>query len=244
MLPQLYHAQHRAYKEDLPFWLDLAAQAGGPVLELGCGTGRVLIPLAKAGYRLTGIDRNPAMLRFLLANIDEDISPKPQLVVADMCQFNLEAKFSLVILPCNTFSTLSENERIACLCCVHKALIPGGRFAVSTVNPGVLHSLPPCSRSEIEDEFLHPQTGNPVQVSSSWRRNKRAFIVTWTYDHLLPDGLVEHLVVENVHYIVPLDTQIDEIQRQGFSVDEYFGDFKRSGYAEDSPHLIILAAKM
>ena len=51
MLPSVYHAHHNRHLEDLPFWLDLAAQTGDPLLELGCGTGRVLIPLAQAGYR-------------------------------------------------------------------------------------------------------------------------------------------------------------------------------------------------
>ena len=60
MFPQLYHAHHNRSLEDLPFWLELAAQAGDPILELGCGTGRVLIPLAQAGYHTIGLDNDPS----------------------------------------------------------------------------------------------------------------------------------------------------------------------------------------
>ena len=62
MLPLLYHAHHNRYKEDLPFWLELAARHGDPVLELGCGSGRVLLALAQDGYQVYGLDNDPGML--------------------------------------------------------------------------------------------------------------------------------------------------------------------------------------
>ncbi len=58
LFPLFYHAQHQNYLEDLPFWLGLAATQGSPILELGCGSGRVLLPLALAGHRVLGIDND------------------------------------------------------------------------------------------------------------------------------------------------------------------------------------------
>ena len=60
--PKLYQAQHSEYQEDIPFWLVLASEQGSPILELGCGTGRVLHPLAEAGYTCYGLDHDPGML--------------------------------------------------------------------------------------------------------------------------------------------------------------------------------------
>ena len=59
MLARLYHAHHSRNLEDLPFWQELARQQGSPILELGCGSGRVLLPLARAGYNVVGLEREP-----------------------------------------------------------------------------------------------------------------------------------------------------------------------------------------
>ena len=242
MLPQLYHAHHSRYLEDLPFWLDLAAQVGGPVLELGCGTGRVLSPLAQAGYHTIGMDHDLSMLKFLQANIGPQKLYTPLLVAADICRFNLSAKFPLILLPCNTFSTLSTDHRMACLRCVHKNLSDGGIFAVCLPNPELLFRLPVQSAAELEDEFIHPYTGNPVQVSSSWRRTKRTFHLKWIYDHLLPDGTVDRRVVNILQHIPPLKTYLSEIEDAGLMVRALYGDFDRSPFIENSPQLIILAS--
>jgi SAM-dependent methyltransferase len=242
MLPLLYHTHHSQHLEDLPFWLELAAQCGDPVLELGCGTGRVLMPLAQAGYRSIGIDRDLDRLRFLKANI-RDVKLSPWLIGADITRFNLALQISLIILPCNTFSTLQKNERQAFLECVHKHLFPGGYFAVSIPNPENLADLPARSTGEPEDEFTHPQTGNPVQVSSSWRRTKHTFNLTWTYDHLYPNGRVERFTVETVHQIIPTSGYLDEIRAAGLEVIDVYGNFDRSPYQNDSPYLICLAQR-
>ena len=241
MLPALYHAHHNRYQEDIPFWLALAAQQGDPLLELGCGTGRVLIPLAQAGYRITGLDHSMPMLKFLQGNIDDSLKPLPHLIVADMMHFHIAAKYHLIILPCNTLSTLGVNERKACLRCVHMALTPGGMFAFSTPNPAILQRLPARSEMELEEEFFHPQTGNPVQVSSSWQRSNATFTVTWSYDHLLPDGTVNRLSVNTAHRIASVNTYISEIENAGMVRSEIFGDFDRSKYTEDSPLCVITA---
>jgi SAM-dependent methyltransferase len=243
MLPPLYHAHHSHYQEDLLFWLALAAQAGDPLLELGCGTGRVLMPLAQAGYHVMGLDHDLAMLKLLRSNISLTGEVIPPLIASDMRRFGLVAKFHLVILACNTFSTLNENERRGCLKCIQMCLLPGGVFALSMPNPRALSRLPAHGETEFEDEFLHPQTGNPVQVSSSWQRAKHTFTVTWYYDHLLPDGKVERLASTTVHQIASLDTYLSEIQDAGFSVTEIFGDFNRAQYKEDSPHCIITSVR-
>jgi SAM-dependent methyltransferase len=241
MLPQLYHAHHCRYLDDLPFWLDLAAQSGDPILELGCGTGRVLIPLAKEGYQTVGLDRDRSMLKFAHLNIGQEIKPEPRLVAADIGEFNLTIHFPLIILPCNTFSTLSHDHRRACLRCVHRHLRQGGIFAVSVPNPELLIRLPSRSMTELEDEFVHPDTGNPVQVSSSWKRTKDNFNVTWIYDHLLPDGTVDRLEINAIHQITPLGIYLSEIENAGLMVTDLYGDFDHSSYKEDSPYLLILA---
>jgi SAM-dependent methyltransferase len=243
MFPQLYHAHHHRSLEDLPFWLGLASQAGDPILELGCGTGRVLIPLAQAGYHTIGMDNDPAMLKFLQTLLGPDMGHSPELIEADISEFDLARKLPLIILPCNTFSTLKNEQRLGCLKCVSKHLQNGGIFGVSIPNPELLLRLPARSQPEIEDEFIHPATGNPVQVSSSWQRKKNTFTVTWTYDQLLPDGTVDRMEVNAAHEIIDLSTYQADFENSGLVISELFGDFDRSQYAAESPNLIILASQ-
>ena len=212
------------------------------MLELGCGTGRGLIPLAQAGYRTIGLDHDLSMLKFLRDRMDDPVRFTPLLAVADMCKFHLSTEYPLIILPCNTYSTLSNDQRMACLGCVRRHLKPGGIFTVSLPGPDLLQRLPARSAPQIEDEFIHPHTHNPVQVSSTWQRTKNSFKVTWVYDHLFPDGRVEHVVVDTVHQLTSLETYIGEIEHAGIKVMEVYGDFDRSTYAADSPHLIILTS--
>lgn len=242
MLPALYHAHHSLHLDDIPFWLKLADQTGGPVLELGCGTGRVLDPLSRAGYRVVGLDHDLAMLHFNRSGIDLHTRPLPLLLSADISRFRLAMQFPLIIMPCNTFSTLDEVHRLGCLKCVHMHLKPSGIFATSLPNPELLARLPANSPPEYEEQFTHPQTGNPVQVSSSWQRKQSAFTVTWNYDHLLPDGRVERFSTDITHHIISAEGYLDEIHQSGMKVKDVYGDYDRTVYTASSLYLIILAS--
>ncbi len=240
MLPALYHAHHSHHLEDIPFWLALATESGGPVLELGCGTGRVLMPLSRLGLACFGIDRDLAMLRFLHECLGQS-EHRPGLISADMSKFHMARRFPLVILPCNTFSTLSKSQRHDCLLCVHRHLVRRGLFAVSVPNPVLLANAARLSPAEYEDEFTLPQTGNPVQISSAWQRSGERFSLSWIYDHLLPDGQVERYTIETSQHIYTPEQLTEEFGQADLHVCEIFGDFDRSVYRGDSPHLIVLA---
>jgi SAM-dependent methyltransferase len=240
MLPELIHTHHNRDLEDLPFWLDLAGKADGPILELGCGTGRVLIPLAQAGYQTIGLDYDLSMLKFMRKNIGTQLKHPPQLIASDITEFNFATHFPLIILPCNTFSTLSRDQRMLCLRCVGRHLRKGGIFAISIPNPEVLRRLPSQAVAELEDEFIDPKTGNPVQVSSSWQRTPRTFNVVWMYDQLLPDGKVERFKVKTSHQLISVKNYVADIEQVGLMVREIYGDFDRSTYSTVSSHLILL----
>jgi len=87
---------------DLPFYVDLAKKIGGPILEMGCGTGRVFLPIARAGVEIHGLDNAPAMLEILRARI-RDESPEVRgritLHEGDMRQFRGQQKYRLVTIP-------------------------------------------------------------------------------------------------------------------------------------------------
>lgn len=245
MLPILYHTHHSAHSEDIPFWLDLAQQQNGAVLELGCGTGRVTIPLALAGWQVTGLDHDPAMLACLHDNLPAaHISEgKIHLVQADMTAFDFGVHFPLIILPCNTLSTLRSPARKSVLQRVVAHLERNGVFAVSLPNPGIFFDLPQRSKEQVEETFFHPKTGNPVQVLSSWRRTKTQFIVTWHYDHLLPNGKVERASAEARHELDQAEVYVREIAASGLQIQAIYGDFNKTAFDPEGDEMIIVANK-
>jgi SAM-dependent methyltransferase len=241
LFPLFYHAQHKNYLEDLPFWLDLAAAQGSPVLELGCGSGRVLLPLSQAGYRLVGIDNDAGMLALLKSRMPLDAQSGISLLLADIGRIPLAERFGLIVMPCNTISTLTRQAQAGALRGVCSLLAQHGMFAVSLPNPELLRRMPRQSEPEIEDTFLHPLTGEPVQVSSAWKKVSGDLMVTWHYDHLLPDGGVERLTTQVRYRLDSVQDYLEAFRTAGLQVECLYGDFNSSVYQPDSESLIILA---
>ena len=241
MLASLYHAHHNRHLEDLPFWLELARRQGSPILELGCGSGRVLLPLRRAGYHVTGLERDGDMLCVLHANMEPGLEGQVELIQGDMAAFELGRRFSLILMPCNTISTLSEAQRRATLERVCRHLEPRGLFAASLPNPALLRKLPRRSEAEVEESFPHPLDGEPVQVSSAWEVSKQSLTIHWHYDHLLPDGRVERVSMQASHTLAPVEVYQTEMEEAGLDLVERYGDFDLSPYSLEAPFLILLA---
>jgi SAM-dependent methyltransferase len=120
------------YAADLPLWLELAAATGGPILDVGAGTGRVALPLARAGHAVCALDRDQRLLDALAARAGElAISCVP----ADACDFALDERFALCLVAMQTIALLSD--RIAFLRCARAHLRPGGLLAVALLGDGV-----------------------------------------------------------------------------------------------------------
>jgi SAM-dependent methyltransferase len=120
-----------AYEADLGLWEELADEAGIPILELGCGTGRVGLHLARRGHSATGIDSDAALVVAFNERADELPASAE---VADAREFELGRQFGLVLAPMQLVQLLaSGDERIACLSCIASHLQPGGLAAVAIV---------------------------------------------------------------------------------------------------------------
>jgi SAM-dependent methyltransferase len=242
--PWLFHLHHLHQIEDIPFWLDLAGSLNGPILELGCGTGRVLVPLLQAGHELVGLDVDLAMLNYLKAHLEPRFASCADLVQGDLAAYHFSKNFGLIFLACNTLSMLPIETRRNAFSIINSHLSSDGLFAASIPNPLLLSSLSDSVEAELEETFFHPKTGNPLQVSSEWQRlDRRTLNFRWHYDHLLPDGRVERSSVEVEHTITRLDEYKSELRAAGLSIEASYGDFHRSAYNAESPYLIIFAKK-
>jgi len=239
--PLLYHAHLSRNLEDLPFWLKLAEFFGDPILELGCGTGRVFIPLVQAGYRVYGLDNDPDMLAVLRHHLPAELQGEARLVQGDLTAFHLGMPFNLVLLPCNTWSTLHANQRRAALGCIRRHLAPGGVFAASLPNPALLRGLPRRAMPEVEEVFAHPLDGEPVLVSSAWVKDAHTLTVAWHYDHLLANGKHERVAAHFRHALDLLEAYLEELTSAGLDEIRVYGDFDGSPHRQDAPHLILVA---
>ena len=135
--PELYDAQYRDYRDDLPFYLRLAADHGGPILELGAGTGRVTRELARAGHEVVALERSAAMLARAREHLEgTDLSERVELLEGDMRSLVLGRRFGLVLAPFNTLmhaTTLADQD--ASLATVQRHLAPGGAFGFDLFVP-------------------------------------------------------------------------------------------------------------
>ncbi len=144
-----------AYRADLPLWRELAAAAGGPVLDVGAGTGRVALELARAGHDVTALDREPALLAALSARA-RAAGLTVETAVADASDFALGRRFALVIVPMQTIQLLAGRTRF--LAAAHRHLEPGGLLAVAIT--AALEDF-----GDLEGELPRPDVG----AVADWR---------------------------------------------------------------------------
>ncbi len=130
-----YDAWCRSVLEDIPFYVDLAVQSDGPVLELGVGSGRVAVPTALAGIPVVGVDTSPAMLE-LARRRAEPHAVNLRLIEADMRSLPELGRFGLVTIPFRALLHLSSDaERRAVLSAARERLRPEGLLAFDVFHP-------------------------------------------------------------------------------------------------------------
>jgi SAM-dependent methyltransferase len=150
-----HDAECGAYDADLGLWEELADESGGPVLDLGCGTGRVALHLARRGHTITGLDLDPE----LVAAFDERAAGhSADCVVGDVRDFELGREFALALAPMQLLQLLpGAAERVECLGCVERHLEPGGTaaFAIVESMPDAVEAPPPLPDTREVDGWVY-----------------------------------------------------------------------------------------
>jgi SAM-dependent methyltransferase len=243
---------NRRIDKDVAFYVDYAKKANGRTLELGCGTGRVLIPTAAAGGEITGLDLSNFMLqkcREKLTKQPEAVQKRVKLMQGNMTAFTTGEKYSLVTLPFRPFQHLiTVGEEKACLGCIYKHLKPQGQLVLDVFNPNPARLVPdPKYMAETEDlpETLLPD-GRKVRRASrmaAYHREAQYNDVELIYYVSHPDGSSERLVESfPMRYYFRYEME-HLLELGGFKITNLFGDFNGSAFTGDSPEMIFVAEK-
>lgn len=244
----------RGRLQDVSFYRDAAREFGGPVLELGCGTGRITMALAEAGHRITGLDISERMLekcRQKRAALDREALERVHLVQGDMTRFDLDEKFRLIIIPFRPFQHLLETEQqISCLESVRRHLTverPGGRSGrlildVFQTDPERMHD-PQHQKEGLVAEYDLPD-GRHVRIMERvavFRRALQRNDVEMIFYVKNSTGNEERLVFAwTLRYFFRYEVE-HLLERCGYRVAAEYGDFDRSTISDDSPEMIFVA---
>ena len=226
---------------DVAFYVEEARKAGSPVLELACGTGRILIPVAQAGVEVVGVDRSPSMLavaRRKVADLPEEVQDRITLLDGDMRDFTLDQRFHLVMIPYRSFLHLLtiEDQRRA-LVCVRDHLADEGRLILNVFDPRLdiiaAHEHPLGQAMKRMSEFEHPETGRTVVVWDSRRYDPAGQFVReyFIFEELDEAGTVSRkwYVPLTLRYIYRYEMQ-HLFELAGFRVEALYGDFSRGPF--------------
>jgi SAM-dependent methyltransferase len=242
------------YRErpDVGFFVEAARESGGPVLELGCGTGRVLIPTARAGVTITGLDLSPHMLEVCQGKLKaepEDVRSRVRLLEGDMCKFDLSQTFQLVTLPFRPFQHLTTVEdQLACLGCIRRHLAEGGRLILDVFNPSMQALVRQNFGEEVSDEpeFSMPDGRKVIRRHKIVSRDEPNQInyVELIYYVSHPDGRRERLVQAfPMRYLFRFEAE-HLLARAGFVVQQLYTDYDKSPFGSKYPgELIFVAGK-
>ncbi|MEM7115516.1 MAG: class I SAM-dependent methyltransferase [Chloroflexota bacterium] len=246
-LASYYDLTHDALVEDVALILELAAQVEGPVLELGCGTGRLLRPLSRANHQVTGVDNSLAMLTLAQHYLSQEpaaVQQRVQLVEQDFTLLQLPGttSYGLAIMPYNTFLHLDSRAKLAVLKRVRRYLGENGRFFIDLINPFTLASLAPENDFVLENELIDPETESVIE---QW--SKTAVVddeaqmvqIDWLYKEL-GEGGEETAVSLEYYYAYPHELEL-MLKQAGFQLQALWGDYDQVPFSQENPRLLLLA---
>ncbi len=243
----VYDSIYAYVREDIPFYVREAARSGGPVLELGCGTGRMTLPIAQSGIDIVGLDNSDGMLEQARAKtrLLEDGHGSMDLRMGDMREFALGKMFPLIIIPFRGFlALLSVEDQVRCLTSIREHLGPDGRLIFNIFVPD------PQMLVEDEDAAFHlrdvtdPDTGRTLVI---WQQTRvdtfnQVLSVRLIVDETDQAGTVRKKFYSDyqIRYAHRIEI-LHLLERCGFEVVDLYGDFDYSPFDEDSGEMVWVA---
>ncbi len=241
---RLYDLEHRDYDHDIALYVNFAQRCDGPVLELGCGSGRVCLALAQAGLDVVGIDSSPAMLSLARARAAASgIAKMVQLEEADVCALTFQDQFALVLYPLNGFlHLLTAEDQLAALRCAYRALMPGGFLIVDLPNPHAVFDPRTDGQVYLRRRFssLEGQAIASFTQAQTDLAAQRQLLTVW-YDETDGEGSVRRTMVETELRFVYRHEMALLLQEAGLALDAVYGTYELDAYDASSELMLVVA---
>jgi SAM-dependent methyltransferase len=241
--PELYDIAYGWWTEDIPFYVAQARAAKGPVLEVGCGTGRIYLPVLQAGADADGFDLHPGMLEVLKSKAAA-LGLKPRVFQADMRDFTLPRRYALITIPFRAFlHNLTTQDQLRTLRCCRQHLESDGQLVLDLFHPSFARLVEPDGQWRLEKEFAHPQTGAPLTTWST-RTTDRVNQVMHVQMEIRGPGpggaAVVHRHVFDLRWIYKAELEL-LLQVAGFPRWEICGGFNGEPLERDDQQMIAWA---
>ena len=224
-----YDQAYRRRRHDVRFYVDLAVRRGGPVLELGAGTGRVALAIAQAGVNVVAVESMPEMLERAeerLSRMPRSVRERAELRRGDLERMRLRRKFPLVIAPFNVWMHLYTREELERgFATVRHHLAPRGRFVFDVLLPDPASMARDPSRRYRGGTVPHPKDGAKYRYSEYFSSDPMSQIETTIMDF-------EHPSRKSASFCTPLTqrqlfpAELEALLHyNGFTVESHTGDF-------------------
>jgi ubiquinone/menaquinone biosynthesis C-methylase UbiE len=217
---------------DLEFYLHWAQKAGGPILELACGTGRLTIPIAEAGYTIHGLDLSSAMLDIFarkIKNLTPEVAERITLHEGDIAFFDLDRRFGLIFCPFRSFQSLTtKEEQQSCLSAVKRHLRPGGLFIVDVFKPR--QKLSESWVAPIQEDWVTDDPRTHCQVRRSHIRkaidlDAQILDVEMVFE-ISREGTIIETIVDPLRLAYFYEAQMDRLlETNGLEIVDKMGDY-------------------
>ena len=241
-----YDVWYEDFTEDIAFYQKLAEEEGGPILECMCGTGRIMIPLADAGFEITGVDKSSAMLDILSAKLDligGRVERNIDIIQGDIRTFATPKRFKLAIIPFNSFlHLLTTEDQKAALKNIWNHLERDGLLAISVFNPKLdrpeellrHRGTKVTSKGEIISKF-EAQTFNLAERTST---------AHYFYDISRQDKEFRRVTTTMTLRLAFHKEIVEMLEDAGFEVNATYGDYDFSPFRKSSERMTFVARKL
>jgi SAM-dependent methyltransferase len=247
-IARYYDAENESMTDDFELYDVLAEKIGEPILDIGCGTGRVMLSLASGGYAVVGIDSAKEMLargeRKLKGR--SDLRDLATFVLGDALRYDFKQTFKLILLPYNAlmhFTDLVTQRRL-----IHHLatfLDEDGLMVFDLPNAGESFAIPDDGAVTLERHFIEPETGHRVmqQSVSEIDRTTQIQSITWIYDEIGPNNVVQRTLAPlTLRYVFPAELDL-LLEIEGLHKVDSYGDYDLSPFEDGCARMIVLAQK-
>lgn len=242
ILAEFYDALYGWRIEDIVFYLEEACDHPGPLLEAGCGTGRITIPLAELVPEVYALDVSPAMLGILQEKRDRHRGLLIHPMLGDFSTFQTEIRFGQIIVPFRAFlHLLDQPSQLAALVNFHRHLQPGGRLIIDFFSPDYLMLSRKQSQSSLPE--IQMEDGRLIRSVDlvSYDHKQQHIHVARRIQTIHPEGLqTETQTSFCLRYLFRYEMEL-LLMLSGFQVEAVWGGFDRRPYDYHSGEIIFIA---